>query len=378
MEGCQKGTNAPAGSGFIKDFKLSDYGSYAQYIEQAKDRNLLIIGSEDGHCFVLKTDLNGTILWHKPILNDSLSIDYIRSMHNGTYLCSDYNWFSMIDSSGNFLWQVSNTSIPFGTTGSDAVYSKGKYYQSFSNGHGTGSPSNSFVNVYDINHKYLSKYTYQDTGYYHGKTLWIHIMGANPNGTLQILGQKFCNTNWGWGDPTKVFFGNTSGTSLADTMSVDDQFNRYTDNPVNFITTSDSGFIIFGTRTDFSTNLASILIIVLDKKLSMKAQYTFTYNGFSTIPHNLSICKDGGYLVTGHFINTLSNLNTSGYILSIDKNVNKIWEKSFSPPGSTDFYSGIELNDGNIAVAGTTNGFGHNKNGSEVLVMKLGANGDLK
>ncbi len=381
--GCKKdvNTSGTGSNGFIKEFNFLSQNSGASYLEQTSDHNLLVIGREGnspGNLFIMKVDLHGNLLWHKSILKDTFSVDYIRSLGDGTYLSSDYNWFSLIDSSGNYLWNVNNGSVPGTYSGSDAVFSNGKYYQGFSNGSASASPTNSFVYAYDKNHNLLGGYSFPDSGFYHGHTIWLNVLGANPDGTLKILGQKYCSPNWNWTDPWKMFFGKTSGIYLKDTVSVGDRQIRYTDNPVNFITTPDQGFVVFGTRTDFATNLASIFIFVLDNNLTLKAQYSFSYNGFATLPHNVSLCHDGGYLISGYYVNTLSNQNDNGYLLRIDKNGNKLWDKTFSTSGSSIFYSAVELNDGSIAVAGTSNSFGKGKNGADILIVKMDANGNLQ
>ncbi len=383
ISACKKGPNSPETQvGFIKEFNFSENVSYGAYIEQTKDNNLLIIGREGtspGNLFICKTNLQGNLLWHKSIIKDTFTVDYIRSMNNGTYLSSDYNWFSMIDSSGNFLWSVNNASVPSEYQGSDAIYSNGKYYQAFSNGYSNGgSASNNFVYVYDINHKYLNTYTYNDNGNVSGHTIWLDVIGTYPNGPLKILGQKFCHQAWQWTDPWKLFFGTTSGTALRDTVSVDDNQTRYSDNPLFFITKPDSGFVVIGTRSDHATNLSSILMLNLDKNMALKFEYTYSYNGFATGPQNVSQCKDGGYLITGQYQNTLANSNNNGYLLKIDANGNKEWEKSFSPAGSSVIRAGVELNDGSIAVTGSTTGFAKGKNGNDILLMRLDASGNLK
>lgn len=379
---CKKNSNTTTTpNGFIKEFNFSGTASYGAYIEETSDHNLLIIGREGtkpGNLFICKTDLKGNLLWHKSITKDTFTVDYIRAMNNGTYLNSDYNWFSMIDSTGNFLWSVNNSSVPSAYLGSDAIYSNGKYYQGFSNGSANGNASNSFVYVYDNNHKYLTTYYYNDNGFNAGKTNWIDVLGAYPNNSLKILGVKFYHKAWNWTDPWKIFYGTASTTAFTDTVSFEGQKTRYYDNPYYFITTPDSGFVILSTRIDAATNLSSILVLNLDKSLVLKSENTYSYNGFATTPQNVSRCGDGGYLIVGQFKNTLANSNNNGYLLRVDANGNKLWEKTFSPAGSSILYACTELSDGSIAVTGSTTSFGKGKNGNDILLMRLDANGDLK
>ena len=110
----------------------------------------------------------------------------------------------------------------------------------------------------------------------------------------------------------------------------------------------------------------------------MKSENTYSYNGFATVPWNASRCRDGGYLIVGQYTNTLANSNNNSYLLKIDANGNKEWEKTFSPAGSSVLRAGVELNDGSIAVTGITTGFGKGKNGNDILLMRLDANGNLK
>ena len=156
-------------------------------------------------------------------------------MNNGTYLVSNYNWFSLIDSTGNFLWSVDNSSVSSEFLGSDAIYSNGIYYQGFSNGAGGGgNPTNSFVYVYDNNHKFLTTYNYNDNGFNAGKTIWLDVLGTYPNNSLKILGVKLYHKAWQWSDPWKIFYGTASTTALIDTVTFEGQKARYYDNPYFF------------------------------------------------------------------------------------------------------------------------------------------------
>lgn len=367
----------------------------AVYIEQVSSNQLLIIGSENTNVFVMRTDLKGNLISHKLILLPDTFNRYnhntfleIRSMHNGTYLCDNgpVGKFMLIDSTGKFLWDV-HDSVSMGSQ-SNTIYadSKKEYILGLSNGSATAAHSISYLDFYNVSHKFVDRYTYPDTTYKYGKTLNINPIGTTKSGAFKVFGTKILNFNSNFNAPTRIYVGTTSGQYLK-TKIIDSAATGISDIYQDFfINSPDSGIIIYGYRNNENIGVGSILFLRFDANLVLLGESLYNNKNLSTQPLNMCQCHDGGYLICGIYNpgglanNVSAQSYNQPYVVRVDKYGNKLWDKSFTMPGETDLFSVLELADGSIMLGGSAYGFGkaHTGTNANMLLIKLDANGNLE
>ncbi|HZK40366.1 MAG TPA: hypothetical protein VFC91_02230 [Atribacterota bacterium] len=91
--------------------------------------------------------------------------------------------------------------------------------------------------------------------------------------------------------------------------------------------------------------------------------------GFSIIQ-----TKDGGYAVAG-FIWTIYAGKQDIWIIKLDENGNKEWDKTFGGSENDEAHSIVQTEDGGYAVSGWTKS--KRTGNSDVWVLKLDENGNL-
>ena len=156
---------------------------------------------------------------------------------------------------------------------------------------------------------------------------------------------------------------------------VDTGNQNYSDVAVAQTITNDSEAVLLGWR--FSILIDYPVVIKFDKNLNVVWKNDFAINTASIAPKNISLCKDGGFLIVGNIQNT-GFTYSQPYILKIDRNGNKQWDKTISTlTGSGSFVSGIELSAGGFAFVGNTLQFGNGLNGNRIIFVKTDANGNF-
>jgi len=99
-----------------------------------------------------------------------------------------------------------------------------------------------------------------------------------------------------------------------------------------------------------------------------------TYRGSSDDwANSVRQTENGGFIVVGG-TRSLGAGSSDVYILKIDKNGDKLWEKFYGGSGNDIAYSIQQTNDGGYIVAGYTYSFG--KGGKDVYIIKLDAEGN--
>ena len=391
FSGCNK-TELTLNQASMKEYNFNNADMTVEYMEQVSANQLLIIGSETNNAYVMRTDLKGNLISHKTIVlpdtfngNNFIGLG-IRSMHNGTYLCNRqfYGKFMLIDSSGKFLWDA-HDSVSIGTE-SNAVYSstKNEYILGQSNGGATGAYSSNYLDFYNSSHTFTGRYTYPDTTFIYGKTMTINPIGSTKNGEYKVYGTKILHFDANYSAPTRIYVGTTAGQYLK-TRIIDSGATGISDTYYDFfINPSDSGIIIYGNRNNINMGVNSILFLRFDANLAFLGEGQYNYKNLNTTPVNMCQCRDGGYLICGYYNpgGLINNLGAGSfaqpYLVRIDKNGNKLWDKGFSMPSSELFLSVLELSDGSIMIGSIAYGFGKNlAPGANILLMKLDANGNL-
>lgn len=85
--------------------------------------------------------------------------------------------------------------------------------------------------------------------------------------------------------------------------------------------------------------------------------------------------KDGGYIVVG-YTDSFGAGNRDFYIIKLDNNGNKIWDKTFGGKDKDWAFSIQQTNDGDHIIAGFTSSFG--AGGEDFYILKLDSSGNAR
>ena len=105
-------------------------------------------------------------------------------------------------------------------------------------------------------------------------------------------------------------------------------------------------------------------------------QYEDLVGNNSAVLNNMTLCRDGGFIMVGE-IGASFYQNSLPYVLRIDSNGNKLWDKTFLATGNSTLLFGKDLDDGGYAFLGYSNGFGNQLLGNRILFIKTDANGNM-
>jgi len=136
--------------------------------------------------------------------------------------------------------------------------------------------------------------------------------------------------------------------------------------------TNDEGYIVAGYTFSFGEGWDDVYVIKLDKNGNKVWDKTYG-GGNGDRANSIQQTKDGGYIVAG-MTSSLGAGNYDFYIIKLDANGNKLWEKTFGGRNYDPAWSIQQTNDGGYIVAGSTISFG--AGGSDIYVIKLDENGN--
>lgn len=378
--GCKKQPILSNSTTFLKTYQ-TELASLSVFLEQLPDGSFIFISSDGSMPLMIKTDKYGNLIWKKTIQkncfpNTSMSNVYtwnaLMAKDAGHFLCQANGIFTIIDTLGNSYGANLNSSYQtqFGTT----VFKDSKIIVSSCDGEFSGASSVNKIYVFDDNLVLQKKDSFLDTRI-GGKTLFFFINGISPSGSYIIAGQKFPNIPFTFSDNSKTFAAIIPHTGKVTETIIDVNDKKHSDVIAWQTSTNDSGLILLNQRTDKSTGATYPAIERLDKKLDTVWEKEFPIN-FGTITlWNMTACRDGGFIIVGNVGNS-GYSNTEPYMLKIDKDGNKIWDRTITSAGSSILYYGTDLIDGGYAFVGTSNYFGSGLNGNGVLFIKTDANGN--
>ncbi|MBU4510156.1 hypothetical protein KJ830_03805 [bacterium] len=141
----------------------------------------------------------------------------------------------------------------------------------------------------------------------------------------------------------------------------------------SIIQTEDGGYVVTGFTVSEDTGDRDIWVIKLDK--DGNKVWDKTLGGASEDWANSIIqTKDGGYMVAG-WTSSMGAGKTDVWIVKLDKRGDLIWDKTFGGSENDEAHSIIQTEDGGHAIAGWTKSKGAGN--SDVWVLKLDENGNL-
>ncbi|MCX7796168.1 MAG: hypothetical protein N2380_06585 [bacterium] len=134
--------------------------------------------------------------------------------------------------------------------------------------------------------------------------------------------------------------------------------------------TSDGGFVIAGSSTSFSLDNSDMYLLKLDNNGNKIWEKTFGGED-ADVARSICAISDGGYIIAG-YTRSFDAKGNDVYVIKLDKNYNKIWEKRFGKNEIDEANSIIETSDGGYIIGGYT---GDLSNG-DVYIIKLNKKGD--
>jgi len=136
--------------------------------------------------------------------------------------------------------------------------------------------------------------------------------------------------------------------------------------------TSDGGYIVAGETNSFGAGGSDVYIIKLDTKGNKVWQKTYGGSG-DDWACSIQQTSDGGYIVAGG-TSSFGAGEYDVYIIKLDEDGNKVWEKTYGGSGDDVAYSIQQTSDGGYIVAGYTKSFGVGE--YDVYIIKLDENGN--
>ena len=144
------------------------------------------------------------------------------------------------------------------------------------------------------------------------------------------------------------------------------------DRAYSLIQTTDGGYAVAGFTRSYGAGGADFWLIKLDRQGNKVWDKTF---GGSAADEAYSLIQttDGGYAVAGR---TVSYGAGGGdfWLIRLDRQGNKVWDKTFGGSKYEWAYSLIQTTDGGYAVAGVTRSYGEGK--EDFWVIKLDSRGN--
>ena len=138
--------------------------------------------------------------------------------------------------------------------------------------------------------------------------------------------------------------------------------------------TSDGGFVIIGFTTSFGAGQEDVYLVKVDAEGNKIWEKTF--GGFLEDQGNsIQQTSDGGFIISG-FTESLGAGYFDVYLIKTDANGKKIWEKTFGGSSFDWGYSVQQVSDGGFVITGKT--FSSGAGGSDVYLIKTDSEGNVK
>jgi hypothetical protein len=142
----------------------------------------------------------------------------------------------------------------------------------------------------------------------------------------------------------------------------------------SLIQTSDGGYAIAGETESFGAGGKDVYLVKLDANGNLQWTKTIGGKGWEA-GFSLIQTSDGGYAIAG-YTSSFGAGQLDVYVVKLDANGNLQWTKTIGGPGEEIGTSLIQTSDGGYAIAGGTRSFG--AGGTDVYVVKLDADGNLQ
>jgi hypothetical protein len=291
--------------------------SFGKSVIQSNDGGYVIVGnytpSDTWHddVYLIKTNSNGIIQWHKTFGGDYS--DYGRSVQQ-----TNDNGFIIV---GRYYYPNSEGSIYLIKTDSE----------------GNEQWSKTFGNMYYFDDGWSVQQTNDDGFIIAGVSEYRENTGHRNIDVILVKTDSYGNKEW------EKLFGS------------DADFGHNDDYGYSLQITNDGGYIIAG----YSVSYASGKDVYLIKTDSDGNETWEKFYGGSNDDYGREIkqTNDNGYIITGA-TNSFGAESFDVYLLKTDSNGNELWSKTFGGSGNDEGYSVQQTNDGGFIISGFTNTYG--------------------
>lgn len=139
--------------------------------------------------------------------------------------------------------------------------------------------------------------------------------------------------------------------------------------------TSDGGFIIGGSTNTSALDNNEVYVVRTNK--SGDTLWTRTHGGANADEcFDMTAAAGGGYVLAGYTKSFTPDNNEDVYLVKIDDNGNKLWEKNWGWPRNDRAYGIVELSDGSFGITGYGYDTSVTDSSMDVLLMQCDASGD--
>jgi uncharacterized delta-60 repeat protein len=376
ISGCTKQSTTPSTQTVWQKTYGGSGDDWAYSIQQTTDGGYIVAGVTYGagsyDVYVIKLDANGNKVWDKTFGGSNNDEAYsIQQTSDGGYIVAGYTesfgagysdvYIIKLDKYGNIVWDKI-----FGGSYDDRAYS---IQQTSDGGYIVAGGTNSFgEGSADF---YVIKLNAN------GNELWEKTFGGSDDEVANSI-QQTSDGGYivaGW---TKSF-----GEGGMDVYAIkldangnekwQKSYGGSNDDWANSIQqTKDGGYIVAGGTYSFGAGGLDVYVIKLYASGDMKWYKTY---GESNDDDAWSIQQttDGGYIVAG-WTNSLGAGSYDVYVIKLDANGNKLWEKTYGGSSDDWAYYIQQTTDGGYIVAGVTNSFG--AGGWDVYIIKMDSEGN--
>ena len=211
-----------------------------------------------------------------------------------------------------------------------------------------------------------------------GDTIWTRAYGGNnldigraivqsEGGDFIIAGYTISNGNFD-ADVYLLKLNNNGEIIWSKTYGGNDD-----DYGMDIQKTNDEGFIITGFTQSFGNGVNDIYLIKADS--DGDTLWTKTYGGASSdLGFSVKQLSNGGYIIGGYAFPETLQVLYDFYLLKVDENGNKLWERTYGGEFSDFGFEVVETFDGNYVIVGETRSYGLGFN--DIYIIKVDTNGD--
>ena len=349
----------------------------AHSIQQTSDGGFIVAGETssfgvvNSDVWILKLDVNGSILWQKSYGGTSYDIGRsVQQTTDGGYIVAGETssfgpdtdvWILRLDGNGGIQWQNR-----YGGSGDDIAYS---IQRTSDGGYIVAGETTSFgalgVDAFILK---------LDTN---GGVVWLRTYG----GAIDDRARSIQQTPDGF-----IVAGETNSFSAGDldiwVLKLDANGGviwqktfggTKNDAAYSVQQTSDGGYIIGGKATPPGSILYDVLLLRLDARGNVVWEKIYG-GGNNDVAFSAQQTYDGGYIVAGQS-SSFGNFFGDMWVLKIKSNGDIDWQKTYGGSGSNSANFILQNSDGGYIVAGETSYFGAGN--ADVWVLKLDGNGNI-